>query len=489
MKETSGGDLTTRLQLVCSLGLALGFLVGGLSDSSEARPHRVAPAGPLRLLPTNAHYFEYNGTPTILVGATGSYMMVSFLHENFGAFLNQIASSHLNVTRLFCYVPQVWGNAENRDDAVHYIAPWVKTGDGKYDLDHWNAAWFRRLKEYVSHARARHIVVEIVLFTQMYNDWTWTHTPLYAGMNVQGVGNVTWDQFTTMTDPTLVARQEALVHQIVTELNGYNNVYYEISNETRGGPWLRHILKTITDTESALPKRHLIGFQDPSDLQDPAITVHNFHYTWGASWVGAMEALDRFGTLNAPLAFNETNVTFRDATTDQARIEAWEFLVGGGALYNNLNWDWQTAEAHSLREQLRVLKEFLGGFHFGTMTPDVSILMAGIPSGARARVLKQVGHQYAIYLHHGQDPTNSHSGYTPAYGTYQAHLSVRLPAGAYTAEWVSPAHGVTLSHQTFMHSGGNRALQSPTYALDIALRIKSLPVGGKTGGRRRPKNY
>ena len=50
--------MTTALQLVCRLGLALGFLVGGLCDASEARAPRVAPGGPLRLLPTNAHYFE-----------------------------------------------------------------------------------------------------------------------------------------------------------------------------------------------------------------------------------------------------------------------------------------------------------------------------------------------------------------------------------------------------------------------------------------------
>ena len=50
-----------------------------------------------------------------------------------------------------------------------------------------------------------------------------------------------------------------------------------------------------------------------------------------------------------------------------------------------------------------------------------------------------------------------------------------------------PAHGVTLSHQTFVHSGGNRSLQSPTYALDIALRIKSMHSGGQNRRQTAPK--
>jgi hypothetical protein len=57
-------------------------------------------------------------------------------------------------------------------------------------------------------------------------------------------------------------------------------------------------------------------------------------------------------------------------------------------------------------------------------------------------------------------------------GSYREDLILKLPAGSYHAEWLNPESGSTVSSEKFAHEGGNRMMSTPTYAIDIALRIK-----------------
>ena len=52
--------------------------------------------------------------------------------------------------------------------------------------------------------------------------------------------------------------QEALTRKIVTELNGFDNLFFEICNEAYFGgvtiPWQHHIADVIVETERGLPR-------------------------------------------------------------------------------------------------------------------------------------------------------------------------------------------------------------------------------------------
>jgi hypothetical protein len=109
----------------------------------------------------------------------------------------------------------------------------------------------------------------------------------------------------------------------------------------------------------------------------------------------------------------------------------------------------------ALREQLKVLKDFIHGFDFIKMKPDESVVKGGLPPKGRARVLSEPGKQYAAYL----------------FGGPEAKLSLALPAGKYTAEWVSPLTGKVLKTETVTASGPTTELASPKFDPDIALRI------------------
>ena len=69
-----------------------------------------------------------------------------------------------------------------------------------------------------------------------------------------------------------------------------------------------------------------------------------------------------------------------------SRVEAWEFLVGGGAAFMQLNGLYSTfnpgaagTENYELLGQLRTLKNFMYSFDFFRMHQDTSFLAGGYP--------------------------------------------------------------------------------------------------------------
>jgi hypothetical protein len=89
------------------------------------------------------------------------------------------------------------------------------------------------------------------------------------------------------------------------------------------------------------------------------------------------------------------------------------------------------------------------------MQPANSVIKAGVPEKATARVLAEEGRAYAIYINGGR----------------KAELVIELPAGDYEAEWINTKTGNVDEKYAFSHAGGNHTLSSPKYVRDIALRI------------------
>lgn len=132
--------------------------------------------------------------------------------------------------------------------------------------------------------------------------------------------------------------QEAFVRNAVTELNAFDNVYFEICNEPYFGgvtlDWQARIAAVITDTEKTLPHKHLIAQNIANEKAkierpDPAVSIFNFHYATPPLTVGM-----NFG-LNKPIADDETG--FRGIHDQPYRIEAWDFVIAGGAIFDHLD--------------------------------------------------------------------------------------------------------------------------------------------------------
>lgn len=441
------------------------------------------PAKPLALHPENPHYLLFRGKPTVLITSGEHYGAVLNLDFDYVAYLDELKSHGLNLTRTFSGTYREIAGSFNIEKNVlapvahdRFVCPWARSdtpgaGDGgnKFDLTKWNPAYFARLKDFVGQAGRRGIVVEMVLFCTLYDDRLWAVSPMNAANNVNGVGKVKREQVFALKEPELTAVQEAFVRKITEELKDFDNLYYEVCNEPYFAgvtdEWIRHTAKTIAAAEAKFPERHLIAHNVANGSKKienppPEVSIFNFHYAFPPDTV----ALNF--QLNKPLADDETG--FKGTGDFWYRREAWDFLVAGGAIYSNLDYSFAPGHAdgsfkyppkqpggggEELRRQLAILKRFFEEFDFVRMKPMTDGVRV---KQGKARALAEPGKAYAVYVHSGA----------------KAELSIELPAGSYTAQWVNTKTGGVDRSEKFDHAGGDRNLVSPAYSEDIALRIR-----------------
>jgi len=460
------------------LALALAPGAARLSPRKEKRMK------PITSHPENPHYFLFRGKPTVLITSGEHYGAVLNLDFDCVPYLDTLAADGLNLTRLFsgCY-REVPGSFNIQGNTLapapgRFICPWPRTatpgasdGGGKFDLTRWDEAYFRRLRDFCAQAGKRGVVVEVVLFCPFYEDVLWQNDPMNAANNVNGVGAVPREEVYTLKHPDLMAVHTAMTRRIVQELKDLDNVYYEICNEPYFGgvtmEWQHRIADTIVAAEAALPNRHLIAQNVANgsakvENPHPAVSLFNFHYASPPDAVGVNYGLGK------AIGFNETGFAGNaDATY---RAQAWEFLLAGGSLFNNLDYSFTAGHERGtfrypetqpgggspeLRRQLRVLKEFLYRFDFVKMAPDNAVIKGGVPAGGAARALAEPGKAYAVYVR----------------GSGRAELLLAVPAGRYRAEWVNTHTGAVEKAEGLQHAGGELRVAAPPYVEDIALRL------------------
>jgi len=467
-------------------------------------------AEPIRAHPANPHYYLFRGRPTVLVTSAEHYGAVINRAFDYVAYLDALKSYGLNYTRIY---PAAFIEPEGTflpdntlaPNSADLIQPWprsqtpgYRSGGNRFDLDRWDPEYFRRLKDFLAQADARDIVVEVCFFNAQ-NRGSWPMSPLYWRNNIQGVGRVEdYNAVQTLAHPDLLRRQEDFVRRIVQEVNGFDNVILEICDEPSSygtpqalaGPWVAHFVEVVKQTESTLPKKHLLGQQvqgpigGPIDFSaNPDVTVIVTQYVWLTpdEQVGGMKALDELYDRNKPIDLNETGYYplsswYEGDKAGDVRVEAWEFMVGGGSSFNNLNGVFaardpagKAAANTPVLKAMQSLKQFIEGYDFLKMRPDHTFVVSGMPAGTFYRGMSERGEQYALYHHHSKlEPYV----YTVVPGSYEERLALDLPAGAYQADWVDPATGKVLGTETFTHQGGDRTFTTPTHGVDIALRIK-----------------
>jgi hypothetical protein len=285
---------------------------------------------------------------------------------------------------------------------------------------------------------------------------------------------------------------EAMVRRIVSELRDRDNLYYEICNEPYihgvSPEWQAHIAKVIVETERGWPqRRHLIAQNignRSSRVQNPDsnVSVLNFHYSRPPDSV----RLNR--DLNRAVGNNETGF---DGVSDAVyRIQGWEFLLAGGALYNSLDYSFAAGKedgtfryppshwgggSPELRRQLGFLRRFMDSLDLVNLAPAREIIKGGPGNGVSAYVLTKRGAQYAVYLHRGSPVAKSDvppgaARYTVSQAAERDTIVLELPPGSYSGEWMDTKSGKSTPLR-FRHAQGNRKLESPVYKEDIALRL------------------
>lgn len=445
---------------------------------------------PISLHPENPHYFMFRGKPAILIGSTEHYGAVMNLDFDYVTYFNELAYSGMNVTRTFTGVyvePQGAFRIEKNTMAPapgRFICPWARSSEkgyrnvgNKFDLAQWNEAYFTRLKDFIEEAGRRSIVVELDLFSNIYDTLQWQLSPLYHANNINGVEKIEdWKEVLSLRHPGLLKIQEDMVRKIVSELKEFDNLYYEVCNEPYFGDtialreWEDHMTAVVADAQKEHKNKHLISNNVANDHKlvptpRPHVSIYNFHYASPPRTVGANYHL------NAVLGDNETGF---DGVEDLPyRREAWDFILAGGAIFNHLDYSFTTDNedgtfqfrkpqpgggGKALRFQFKTLASFMHVIDYINMRPIAKEMVRIIsPGKATVNGLWKEG-TYAIYI----NANDTGSGTTD--------IEMNMPAGSYELTWTDTRSGVKRT-ETKNHSGGWMQISTGKYSEDTALLI------------------
>lgn len=436
---------------------------------------------PIHLHPENPHYFEYKGEPTLLITSAEHYGAILNLDFDYATYLKTLHDQGMNYTRIFTgsYV-EIPGSFNIEYNTLapatgRFIAPWKninETGlyeeEKKFDLDQWNHTYFKRLLNFISLADKLDIIVEITLFCSTYQDSYWERNPLNPANNINQIQpDLKRQDANTTNNGSLMKYQEKMVKKIVTELNKFDNIFYEIQNEpwadnsgkgelnvlktvdpkTPGWfkwvenatkislDWQKTMAQTVVDTEKKLEKKHLIAqnyanFKYALEEVEPNISIINFHYAWP-------EAVQMNYGWDRPICYDESG--FSNASDTTYLRQAWQFIVAGGAMFNNLDYSFFPGKedgtgdnnapgggSKTLRNQLSYLHKFMDTFNYIKMKPDHDIIYHA--PGLEWNAISEKNNQYAIIF----------------YGQSQKWIKLNLLKGEYTYETVCPFKGTTI---------------------------------------------
>jgi hypothetical protein len=466
-----------------SLMRQLLVLLGVLATS------RLAAAPPISLHPENPHYLLWRGRPTVLVTSGEHYGAVMNLDFDFRKYLATQERAGMNYTRVFsgAYVEPdgAFNIARNTLAPLpgRFLGPWSRSeqpgyanGGNKFDLTRWDETYFKRLKEFVGRASRNGVVVELSLFCPMYEDSQWRLSPMNPANHINGWGAVArTNVYTLDRHGGLLAVQESLVRKLVTELNAFDNLFFEICNEPYFGgvtlKWQHRIADVIAETERTLPQRHLIAQNIANqsakvENPHPAVSILNFHYATPPNTVALNTHLHR--------VIGDDETGFRGTNNLAYRSEAWEFLLAGGGLYNNLDYSFTAGHEDGtfaypakqpgggnpdFRKEMRVLSRFLHDLDFIRMKPDPGVVVGGVPAGGAVQALVEPDRAVAIYLR--REGTS----------TEPVNLQIRLADGPWRVEWIDTRSG-EITRRERVEGGEVRTVTSPSFESDIALRLR-----------------
>lgn len=188
----------------------------------------------------NPSYWEYNGLPVLLLGATDNDNLFQLNHlESHLDSLSQVGGNYVRNTM------------SDRDETD--VKAFQKNESGKYDLDQWNPVYWEKFENLLKLAKERDIIVQIEIWDRFdHAREQWQTDPFNPKNNV----NYTYEEaqldsiypdhpgqnkqpffFTPPSlqdNKVLLKHQQAFVEKLLSISLDFNNVLYCLDNETSG---------------------------------------------------------------------------------------------------------------------------------------------------------------------------------------------------------------------------------------------------------------
>ena len=452
----------------------------------------------------NPHYFQYKGKEILLITSAEHYGSIINKKFDYVKYFEALAEYGLNYTRIYPGALNeplgTWMKEDNMAPLGDFIAPWARSetpgflgGGNKFDLDKWDPDYFARLHDFLCEAEKHGVIVEICFFNCQYVKY-WPLCPLQKDANIQGVGDCEFTVCQTLDNGPLVEAQLKYIEKLIVETNAYDNVIYEFCDEPtlfltpsrKAYEWLCVLMDKAIEVESRLPKKHMLAQQVEIGIDfcdDDRISVMTTQYIRMCErQVGGVPALDNCYSYEKPIEDNETTFIvawIQDDLIPISRLESWEFMVHGGAAFNQLNGYFTVSNPagddetnHAILANLKNLRAFLESFDYIRMTRDKDTVRK-VSIAASVSMISEKGRQYAMYMHHSSPCFGRHRGFylEPAYGEYTPVVTLALETGDYRVTFIEPESMKVLSEVQITSDGALTELACPRYTLDLAVKI------------------
>lgn len=423
--------------------------------------------------------FIFNGKPIVLLG----WDTQEIAHNpavNYISKLDWLKTNGVNKVRIWIYC--YWN--------VNFYHPWIYS-NGVFNLEQFNEAYWTRVKNFLSAAKFRGIVVEVSLFSpnalDRAEDWSST-TARFAFNSIFNLNGAFHSnsyghfnpEFHTLDYPgktrsgkTLYMIQQALVDKTLAETSAFDNVYYEVSNEFPGEnatmdetyPWALYWARYIKQRTNRLVGVHANQWFGMHNIglgyfmNEPSIDVLTFHAGAGvdtdnqavrisALWHSAQnknkilqtnEGADPYvlgynAATNHAFSYIISGASFSHYEDDAQRV--------GGSVSTQATW------------RLKILRDLATLYDFTSLSPidsygnEYDSLVVSGPA-PYWQVLAKPGIRYLAYFSGVQSSTRT---------------KVKVVSGTYTCIWIDPRSGTRLVSNSCISSSGVIDTTSPSPA-------------------------
>lgn len=446
---------------------------------------------PLRVHPTNPRYFTDDGQRAVYL--TGSHTWQNLQDGgptdplaafNYDEFLKFLVEQNHNFFRL-------WAWESDRESAWDKQRLWVRplpylrSGPGKaldgkprFDLNRFDPEYFQRLHDRVKVAQERGLYVGVMLFqgfsvakkSPRAQGNPWPGHPFHRDNNLNGIDGDPNDdghgyEVHTLGIPAITTLQEAYVRKVIETVGEFDNVMYEISNESHGGStaWQYRLIALIKEIERQRPKQHPVWM--------------SFQYDGN---IGAGVNRTLFDSQAEVISPNHVSDSVDAYKTDPPVAEGSKVIlldtdhlwgIGGDAVWvwkaftrgmNPIFMDPYSKSAHEgkprldpkwdgIRRAMGVTRRLAERVALASMTPHGELASSGY-------CLANPGSEYVVYQ--------------PGDGAFTVDLSAAQ--GEMQTEWIHPVEG-NVTRAEAVTGGMKRTLKAPFPGPAVA-RLSSAPT-------------
>ena len=465
---------------------------------------RNASENAIRVNPKNPHYFQYKGKDILLITAAEVYGAVVNKKFDYKVYLDALHGYSFNYTRIytgsFVAKNDMFGGDLTLAPEADLIVPWARSdkggyigGGNKFDLTKWDPEFFARLKDFIGYAAGKDIIVEICFFNALYPNCM-EYSPLHKNSNIQGIGSYDDKDYQYMDNRDLFDVQLKYVEKIIIETNMFDNIVYEfideptlyLSKSFKAYSWISALIDKAIATEDKLPKKHILAQQLEFGVDfcddDRVAVITSQYIESNARQVGGLSALNNTYCYDKPIEMNETAFVNRWYDYDLVpitRLEAWEFMIAGGAAFNQLSGFFTVGNPagkdkvnHLVFLGLKNLRTFMESFNYISMKRDRETVRR-VNVSANIHAISEKGKQYAMYMHHSHLNYGefTETFYIPCTGVYEPVITARIEKGKYTITFIEPETLKIIEERKLVSDGKEMEIKFPKYSLDIAVKI------------------